>query len=74
LRTTIFEGLDGTEDLDVRIEAAAGRVWIAWEDGPTELGWCELAGGTWSEPRFEEISGPEDEEAGRLRIKMEVLR
>ena len=74
LAHTPFEGFEGTGDLDVRLHARTGRVWIDWEDGAGRLGWCrQQAGGGWSAPDFETISGPEDEEAGRMRIRAHVL-
>ena len=69
-----FAGFDGTGDLDVRLGAQGSHVWVAWEDSATLLGWSELLpGGTWSAPRYEVVAGPEDEEAARLRIKLQVL-
>ncbi len=74
LATTEFGGFDGDGSLDVRLEAQENMVWIVWEDSPTRLGWSELeAGGTWSTPAFEPVLDPSDEQAARLRIKLEVL-
>jgi len=74
LATTEFAGFDDNESLDVRLEALADETWILWEDSSTHLGWCELlAGYTWSAPAYEPVSGPDDEGAARLRIKLRVL-
>ncbi|MDQ7005740.1 MAG: hypothetical protein Q9Q40_00755, partial [Acidobacteriota bacterium] len=75
LAATAFAGFDGNGDLDVRLEAREGKTWVVWEDSAAHLAWCELLpGGTWSAPAFEPVSGPEDEEAARLRIKFQILR
>ena len=73
LRVTTFAGLNGSGDVDVRIRAQGGRVWMVWEDGATDLGWSELVSGSWSQVYFETIAGPADEEPGRLRVKQSVL-
>ncbi len=74
--TTTFEGLDGDGNVDGRLHASAdGRVWVDWEDSAEYLGWSELQdGGGWSAPRYESLSGPDDEEAARLRIELQVMR
>jgi len=75
LASTSFAGLDGTGDIDVRLEGTGTKVWVAWEDSADSLGWCELLpGGTWSAPRYEPLSGPDDEEAARFRIRLQALR
>lgn len=75
LTTASFAGFDGDGDLDVRLEAQEGKVWVVWEDSSTHLGWCELlSGGAWSAPAYEAVAGTGDEEAARLRIKLHVLR
>ncbi|MDQ7008034.1 MAG: hypothetical protein Q9Q40_12450 [Acidobacteriota bacterium] len=74
LATTVFTGLDGNGDIDIRLHARSGRVWIDWEDAADSLGWCRLESGGWSSPRYEPVSSPNDEEAARLRIQRQALR
>ncbi len=75
LAVTSFSGLDRNGDLDVRLESAAGRTWVAWEDAADAIGWCrQEADGTWSAVRHEPMAGASDEEGARFRVKMEALR
>ncbi len=75
LTTTTFAGLDGNGDVDVRLHALSGRVWVDWEDSAGFLGWSvRPQSGAWSPPKYEPISGSEDEEAGRRRIQGHVLK
>lgn len=67
--TTNFTGLDGNGDIDVRLHTSSDRIWVDWEDTEGSLGWCRRQQGGWSPPHYEPIAGPEDEEAGRLRIQ-----
>ncbi len=73
--TTMFDGLNGDGDIDVRLHATpSGDVWVDWEDSAGALGWSELLpGGTWSAPAYEPLDGPGDEEAARLRIELLVV-
>ncbi len=75
LTTTAFAGLDGNGDVDVRLHALSGSVWVDWEDSTGFLG-CSVrrASGLWSPPEYEPISGIEDEEAGRQRIRGIVMK
>lgn len=74
LATTEFGGFDDNGELDVRLEAQGGKVWVAWEHSSTDLGWCELlSGGSWSVPAYEPVPAPGDEEAARLRIKLKAI-
>ena len=74
LATTTFDGFRADGDLDVRLEAQQGAIWIVWEDSASQLGWSELLeDGTWSAPRYEPVADPSEEDAARFRIKTRAI-
>lgn len=72
---TNFLGLKNNGNIDVRIESQNGQTWVVWEAGPQSLGWSKLLpNGVWSPVRYEPIQGADDEERGRARVRVQVLR
>jgi hypothetical protein len=68
---TIVATTSSTLLLDARIQAAGGHVWISWVQA-NEVGWVELASGSWTSPSFEGYEEG-DEEGARDRVKEAVL-
>ncbi len=67
--TTVYSG-----DVDVRINAESGDLWVTWVDSDTNVGWCEYdyATSTWSSPSNESYAS-DNVTAARGRIRTTVL-
>ncbi len=81
--STSYAGPAGDGDIDVRIHALAGHLWVEWIDAEGSLAFSEWddAAGTWGAARHEtytwgEATGetePVARERARARIRMRVL-
>jgi len=80
---TGYAGPAGDGDVDVRVHALAGRLWVDWVDGPGELAFSvrDPATGTWSAPESEPYDWDESagecefhaRELARQRVRWRVL-
>lgn len=63
-----------TGDLDVEIDAEAGRLWVSWVDSSTHVGWCvyDYGSNTWNAPSYESYAG-DTVAAARSRIRTAIL-
>ena len=81
--STAYAGPAGDGDIDVRIHALAGHLWVDWVDADGQLAWSEwdAVAGTWSTPAHEAYtwdaaageSEPVARERARARIRMHVV-
>ena len=47
--TSPVEVISGSQDADLHLFHESGSVWVAWDDGPTLIGWSELESpGLWT--------------------------
>lgn len=69
LATTAYGG-----DRDLRIEFAAGQLWVSWVDGASEVGWSEYdpCSESWGTAGYE-FYAADDVEQARGRIRTTVL-
>ncbi len=80
---TPYAGPAGDGDIDVRIHALAGHLWVDWIDAEGRLAWSEWNGatGSWEDPRYEDYSWdgatgetePVARERARARVRRHVL-
>jgi hypothetical protein len=69
IASTSYDG-----NLDLRIHASAGGLWVTWIDSLAEVGWCEYdyASGSWGLPDYISYTDG-DAEAAADQIELTVL-
>jgi hypothetical protein len=70
---TIVTDASSAGDIDARIQAEAGHVWVTWIDDGSQVGWSELdAEGSWTSPAYQDYS-QSDIDSARVGIRQDVL-
>lgn len=73
-RSLVAECSSGGTGLSARLHSEQSHVWIDWIESPGSMGFSQRVAGSWQEPVYELLSGSEDAEAARGRVRTRVMQ